>query len=258
MSLVLPLSLSSIIVSISINFSFQYQYQDQHNTKRRRFKNDDEDQEEASVREWLVEGGRCCSLFLHRLVLVASCFFFYRLELEGENLCHYLSILPSAPCAAVATTASIWQPTAQINAVGGLAPSPRSRAVWESHPLKTPSTLLAGRASRPPHQSPVWEPCPRRHGWFQPFSRHCTPWQLGTEAIRAAAVGQEHPDRPRELWCCVFKRRYLEQYTLRPTQCALALEDLRPLMVAGGLPLRRKYSFHKDTRRVTLVSHQVW
>jgi len=25
------------------------------------------------VREWLVEGGRCCSLFLHRLVLVASC-----------------------------------------------------------------------------------------------------------------------------------------------------------------------------------------
>jgi len=34
-------------------------------TKRRRFKNDDEDQEEAR--------GRCCSLFLHRLVLVASC-----------------------------------------------------------------------------------------------------------------------------------------------------------------------------------------
>jgi len=25
------------------------------------------------VREWLVEGGRCCSLILHRLVLVASC-----------------------------------------------------------------------------------------------------------------------------------------------------------------------------------------
>ena len=25
------------------------------------------------MREWLVEGGRCCSLFLHRLVLVASC-----------------------------------------------------------------------------------------------------------------------------------------------------------------------------------------
>jgi len=25
------------------------------------------------VRDWLVEGGRCCSLILHRLVLVASC-----------------------------------------------------------------------------------------------------------------------------------------------------------------------------------------
>jgi len=44
------------------------------NTKRRRFKNDDEDQEEARVSEGVVgEGGRCCSLFLHQLVLVASC-----------------------------------------------------------------------------------------------------------------------------------------------------------------------------------------
>jgi len=31
-------------------------------------------QEEARVSEWVLgEGGRCCSLFLHRLVLVASC-----------------------------------------------------------------------------------------------------------------------------------------------------------------------------------------
>ena len=83
------LSLTNALLNMTLVLSHQSLYQSQSTslsntntntntktktnikTKRRRFKNDDEDQEEARVSEGVVgEGGRYCSLFLHRLLLV--------------------------------------------------------------------------------------------------------------------------------------------------------------------------------------------